>query len=89
MRLEFDIMKIDSKKQESDLLEVLYFVLEQIIGLVWLSYMTKASMWNLFKVTCVVAFATDLRALHIAGVVYFLQQVCGKEMGLGNSTVTA
>lgn len=82
-------MKIDSKKHESDLLEVLYLVLEQIIGLVWLSYMTQASMWNLFKVTLVVAFATDLTALHIAGVVYFLEHVRVIEMGMANSTVTA
>ena len=81
------------KREDSAVAAALSFVVKQTIGLLWLSYMIKAPLWKLFKATLVVACMSDLTALDVAAVVYFLQQIAewGAErrvwgLGAGNWT---
>ena len=81
------------KREDSAVATALSFVVKQTIGLLWLSYMIKAPLWKLFRVTWVVACVGKLTALDVAAVVYFLQQMAewGAErgvwgMGAGNWT---
>lgn len=87
-------MKIDIEKREESVLGTAFgIVVQQTIGLVWLSCLIKAPLWKLFKATFVVAVMSELTALDVAAVVYFLQQMAAWEggqkvvgMGAGNWT---